>query len=226
MPFTVSICLFYFSGAGSWLLRRLFCSCGERGYPPVEHVLVTASLLQSAASGGTGAGPGAQAQQLPWYGLGGPAARGLLPDQGSNPCLLPRQVDSLPLSHREALRPMPSGVQRRTPTNWLACFSLHAPGSTYLSCLGAFAWLSFLDALALLCPYLTVCWSWPLRLSCHFTVFIFFIAFNKISVSWCVCFLVHHHVLLPNVYEGFVLFYVYLQCLNQSIMQNQRLIFI
>ena len=144
--------------------------------------------------------PGARAlaQQLPWYRLGGPAARGLLPDQGSNPCLLPRQADSLPLSHREAPRLMPSGVQRRTPTNWLAGFSLRVPGSTCLSCPGAFAWLSFLDAPALLCPYLTVCWSWPLQLSRHFTVFIFFIAFNKISVSWCVCFLVHHHVLLPE----------------------------
>ena len=50
--------------------------------------------------------PDAQAQQL-WL-TGGPsrsAARGILPDQGSNPCPLHRQADSQPLRHQGS--PMP-----------------------------------------------------------------------------------------------------------------------
>ena len=67
-------------------------------------------MLQSTDSGGSGLQPlwlpgsRARAQELWCLGLSCSASCGIFQDQGSNPCLLHGQADSLPLSHQGSLR--------------------------------------------------------------------------------------------------------------------------
>ena len=69
------------------LAARAFPSCGERGCSP--------RWLPFLRSRGSRAGPVVVAQ-----GQRCSTTRGVFPGQGSNPCLLHWQVDSLPLSHQ------------------------------------------------------------------------------------------------------------------------------
>ena len=88
-------CVQAFSSCSGW---RLLSSCGTRA-------------SSAAASLGAGTGSGAQGRRQPWLpgsrldgcgtGLSCLEACGIFPDQGSNSCLLHRQIDSLPLDHQE-----------------------------------------------------------------------------------------------------------------------------
>ena len=84
----------YFGRAGFSVLLGPFSSCGEQGWlcSPV-HGLPTAEASLAAEHGLQGA----QAQQLQCLGY---LLRGMwdLPGQGPDPCFLPWQLDSLPLS--------------------------------------------------------------------------------------------------------------------------------
>ena len=86
--------------AVSSLPLGLFSSCSERGllsscsaWPP--HYRGFSCCRARALDTGS---------VVVWHGLGCSVTRGNLPDQGSNPCLLHWQVDSLPLSHQGSLQ--------------------------------------------------------------------------------------------------------------------------
>ena len=101
---------------GSLFLHRIFFfffpSCGKQGQPSscgAWTSLVGFSCCGAWAPGHAGFSSGstwlrgsrAQAQQL-WrtHSLSCSVARGIIPDQGLNSCLLHWQADSLPLSHQ------------------------------------------------------------------------------------------------------------------------------
>ena len=101
----VCVCVFYCPGSS--MLLKFFPSCGKWG--PLSNCAAWAShsgafSMQSTGSGAQAqdlrlrlesAGLGLAAHTLSWS-----AACGILPGQGSNPCLLPWQVNCLPLSHQ------------------------------------------------------------------------------------------------------------------------------
>ena len=75
---------------------RAFSSCGKRGplFIAVRGPLtIAALLLQSTGSKRAGS-------VIVAHGPSCSAARGILPDQGSNPCSLHWQADSQPLCHQ------------------------------------------------------------------------------------------------------------------------------
>ena len=84
---------FIFGCAGSFLLCVGFTSCNERGLLQLRWVhgllIVVASLVAEHCF------QGSQASVIVAHRLSGPAACGIFPDQGSNPC--PLQADSYPL---------------------------------------------------------------------------------------------------------------------------------
>ena len=102
---------FVFGCAGSWFAAQAFSGCGEWG-------LLSSSGAGLSLWGGFSCfgawalGPEDCSSCNSWalstasvvveHGLSGSEACGIFPDQGSNPCLLHEQVDSLPLSHQES----------------------------------------------------------------------------------------------------------------------------
>ena len=98
--------------AGFSLLCRLFCSCTMRGSLSICHAQASHcggfSCCRAQALGHMGfSSCSVWAQQLRFLGPGAQAHRvscsmacGIFLDQGSNPCILHWQVDSLPLSHQ------------------------------------------------------------------------------------------------------------------------------
>ena len=94
--------------AGSSLLCRLFCSCGEqellffavRRLLTVVIFLVERWLWGTWASGAAVPGLWGTGSVVAAHGLSCSMACGILLDQGWNPCLLHWQVDSLPPSHQ------------------------------------------------------------------------------------------------------------------------------
>ena len=110
----VSLFFFFFSNwlifgrAGSSLLCRLSLVAASKGCSSLRCTsfsLRRLPLLQSMGSGARGL------QQLRHtgsivvlHGLSCSLVCGVFPNQGSNPCLLHCQADSLPLSHRESPR--------------------------------------------------------------------------------------------------------------------------
>ena len=69
------------------------CSLWRRGHFSLRQLL----SLRAQALGAHGLRR--CSSRVPEHRLRRPVARGILPDQGSNPCLLRQQADSLPLSH-------------------------------------------------------------------------------------------------------------------------------
>ena len=70
------------------------CSLWRRGHFSLRQLL----SLRAQALGAHGLRR--CSSRVPEHRLRRPVARGILPDQGSNPCLLPWQVDSLPLNQQ------------------------------------------------------------------------------------------------------------------------------
>ena len=117
MPFLC--CVFIYICTGSSLLCRLFSSCCEwallfvlvqkllfgEDSPVAEHGLQGRQASEAEVQGSAVAVPGLQgtgsavvATRLICF-----ASCGIFPDQGSNPCLLHWQADSLPLSQQGSL---------------------------------------------------------------------------------------------------------------------------
>ena len=97
--------LLIFGCTGSLLLHRLFSSCAEQGRLASCGVRVSHcsgfSCCGAEAAGCTGLGSRSSwALEHRLNSCGTRAWCGIFPDQGSNPCLLHFQVDSLLLSHQ------------------------------------------------------------------------------------------------------------------------------
>ena len=91
---------FCFGCCWSSLLRGFFSSCSERGCPlGAEARLLPAAAPLGVRPGLEDTGSRALGHRLNRCEAGG----SLLPDQGSSPCLLPWQADSLPPSHQGSL---------------------------------------------------------------------------------------------------------------------------
>ena len=78
----------------------LFSSCGEGGLL----LAVVSRVVQDSTARGLGRcgsrAPEHRLNSCAAVGLNRSAARGIFPDQGSNPCLLPWEADSSPLSRQ------------------------------------------------------------------------------------------------------------------------------
>ena len=101
------ICLFICGCAGSALLRRFFSccvkwgllsGCGKKLLIPVASLVAEHRLQGTRASVVVAPGLLNTGSVLVVHGLSCPAACGIFPDQGSNPCLLHWQAESLALS--------------------------------------------------------------------------------------------------------------------------------
>ena len=86
---------FFMAVLGLRFCARAFSSCGERG--PLFMAVQGPLLLRSTGSRRAGSA-------IVAHGPSRPAARGILPDQGSNPCPLHWQADSQPLCHQGSLQ--------------------------------------------------------------------------------------------------------------------------
>ena len=124
--------LFIFDIAGSLLLLWLFSSCDEwvllSGYSAwASHCggfsCCRAQALGCPSSVVVAPGPWSTGSVVAMHGLNCSSACGIFPDQGSNPCLVHWQVDSLPLSHQgiphllrhaSVAEPDPMGMERPT----------------------------------------------------------------------------------------------------------------
>ena len=116
--FLIMFLLFIFDRAGSSLLQGLFSTEASGGCSLVAvqashvaeprapgHLLVSnCDTCSSVIATPAFSSCGFQAQELWRTGLAAPwhVLRGILLDQGSNPCLLDWQMDSLPLSHQRS----------------------------------------------------------------------------------------------------------------------------
>ena len=83
------IYLFIFGSTGSLLLHSLFSSCGAQALGHMGFSSCGSRVLELRLEPG-----------LVVHGLSCSMACGIFPNQGSNPCLLNWQADSLPLSHK------------------------------------------------------------------------------------------------------------------------------
>ena len=106
--FLSCVCFFSFFENTYFWLHRVFiavlellpvvenrgCSLWRRGHFSLRQLL----SLRAQALGAHGLRR--CSSRVPEHRLRRPVARGILPDQGSNPCLLPWQVDSLPLNQQ------------------------------------------------------------------------------------------------------------------------------
>ena len=99
-----------FSGCGEWGLLSIFCSwtyhCG--GFP-----CCGAWTLGCAGFSSCGSWVLEYRLVVVMLGLIFSTACGILPDQGSNPCLLHYQADSLPLSYQESSHSHVASIPRR-----------------------------------------------------------------------------------------------------------------
>ena len=87
---------FFLAVLGLRFCARAFSSCGERG--PLFTRCAGLSLSRPLLLRGTGSRRAGSA--IVAHGPSCSAARGILPDQGSNPCSLHWQADSQPLRHQ------------------------------------------------------------------------------------------------------------------------------
>ena len=101
----VSVGVFYCPGSS--MPHRLFSSCGKLGLLSSCGgwlLMVVPSRCRAGALGRGLSRCGSRLEstgsQLAAHTLSCSAARGIFPDQGSNPCLLPQQVNCLSLSHQ------------------------------------------------------------------------------------------------------------------------------
>ena len=97
----LSVCVCVFGCAGSSLLHGLFSTCSVRA-SSVTTGSRTCGLQESPHMGSVVAASGLQSTDpiVVAHGLSCFVVCGMFPDRGLNPCLLHRQVDSLPLSHQ------------------------------------------------------------------------------------------------------------------------------
>ena len=89
-----------FDCAGSSLLHGLFCGCGKRRLLTAVTSPVKPGLEGGKASAVAAPGLVSTGSVLVAQGLSCSEACGIFLDQGSNPCPLHWQADSLPLSHK------------------------------------------------------------------------------------------------------------------------------
>ena len=84
-------------GCSGFCQAQAFSSCSEQG-------LLSSCSARASHCGGfslcRASAPDARAPVIAVQGLSCPAAHGILPDQGSNPCLLHWQADFQPLDHQ------------------------------------------------------------------------------------------------------------------------------
>ena len=116
----VCVCVCVILLVYSWQCRVLvatqtFSSCRGHSLAAVHGLLTAVASLVSeqglrgswtsevAARGLGSCGSQSLEHRLNGSGISCPSTGGILPDQGSNPCLLHWQVDSLPLSHQQNL---------------------------------------------------------------------------------------------------------------------------
>ena len=110
-----------------FLLLRPFSSCGERGSSCGAGLLVSGGFSSlskgwrcpvsvAAAHGLRGTDPGGAV-----HGLSSSKACGIFLAQGSNPCLLHWQADSLPLSHQRS--PRRNFLKQGELCLWRGCWS-------------------------------------------------------------------------------------------------------